>query len=83
MYCNYFKKCIFQQIEEKHAKRMCHKYRCKVIKMNSKKVGEQQKYIEEKIEELHLPVAKSAEALCREILRYEGETAGIPFEITF
>uniref|UniRef100_K1QH82 Transient receptor potential cation channel subfamily M member 8 n=1 Tax=Magallana gigas TaxID=29159 RepID=K1QH82_MAGGI len=60
-----------QQIEEKHAKRMCHKYRCKVIKMNSKKVGEQQKYIEEKIEELHLPVAKSAEALCREILRYE------------
>lgn len=47
--------------------------------MNSKKVGEQQKYIEEKIEELHLPVAKSAEALCREILRYEGE----PFEITF
>ncbi|XP_065938117.1 transient receptor potential cation channel subfamily M member-like 2 isoform X1 [Magallana gigas] len=62
---------ILKQIEEKHAKRMCHKYRCKVIKMNSKKVGEQQKYIEEKIEELHLPVAKSAEALCREILRYE------------
>lgn len=51
--------------------------------MNSKKVGEQQKYIEEKIEELHLPVAKSAEALCREILRYEGETARIPFGITF
>lgn len=51
--------------------------------MNSKKVGEQQKYIEEKIEELHLPVAKSAEALCREILRYEGETSRIPFEITF
>lgn len=65
---------FFQQIEEKHAKRMCHKYRSKVMKMNSKKEGEQQKYIEEKIEELHQPVAKSAEVLCREILRYEGKT---------
>lgn len=45
--------------------------------MNSKKEGEQEKYIKEKIEELHQPVAKSAEALCREILRYEGKTASL------
>lgn len=42
--------------------------------MNEKKEEDQQKYLAEKIEELHNPVAKSAKGLCRKILRYKGES---------
>lgn len=65
---------FFQQIEENHAKKVCHKYRSKVLKMNKKKKEDQQKYLADKVEELHNPVAKSAKGLCRKILRYKGET---------
>lgn len=41
--------------------------------MNKKKEEDQQKYLADKIEELHKPVAKSAKGLCRKILRYKGE----------
>lgn len=62
---------ILKQIEEEHAKKVCHKYKSKLMKMNSKKEEDKQKYLEKKIQELHQPVAKSAEALCRKILRYQ------------
>lgn len=65
---------LFQQIEEDHAKKVCHKYRSKVLKMNKKREEDQQKYLADKIEELHNPVAKSAKGLCRKILRYKGES---------
>lgn len=42
--------------------------------MNKKKKEDQQKYLADKVEELHNPVAKSAKGLCRKILRYKGET---------
>lgn len=35
------------------------------------KEDDQQKYLDDKIEELHNPVAKSAKGLCRKILRYK------------
>lgn len=62
---------ILKQIEEDHAKKVCHKYRSKVLKMNKKREEDQQKYLADKIEELHNPVAKSAKGLCRKILRYK------------
>lgn len=65
---------LFQQIEEDHAKKVCHKYRSKVLKMNEKKKEDQQKYLADKIEELHNPVATSAKGLCRKILRYKGDS---------
>lgn len=42
--------------------------------MNTKEKEDQQKYLADKIEELHNPVAKSAKGLCRKILRYKGES---------
>lgn len=42
--------------------------------MNKKEKEEQPKYLADKIEELHNPVAKSAKGLCRKILRYKGES---------
>lgn len=42
--------------------------------MNKMKEDDQQKYLDDKIEELHNPVAKSAKGLCRKILRYKGES---------
>ena len=59
----------WQQIQEKHAKRLCHKYRSVMEKI--RKGGNKKKYIS-KIKTLHDSVADSAKGLCRQILRYKG-----------
>lgn len=59
----------WQQIQEKHAKRLCHKYRSVMEKI--RKGGNKKKYLS-KIKKLHDSVADSAKGLCRQILRYKG-----------
>lgn len=59
----------FQQIQETHAKKVCHKYRSVIKKM---KEGGSNKY-KKKIKELPGSVADAAKGLCRTILRYKGK----------
>lgn len=59
---------ILQQIQETHAKTMCHKYNNLVNKIEEKK--DKEKYFE-KLEKLQPTVANAATGLCRKILRYK------------
>ncbi|XP_052693613.1 transient receptor potential cation channel subfamily M member-like 2 [Crassostrea angulata] len=63
---------ILKQIQETHAKKVCHKYRSIIKKM---KEGGSNKY-KKKIKELPGSVADAAKGLCRKILRYKEFNSG-------
>lgn len=59
-----------QQIQETHAKTMCHKYNNLVNKIEDKEKKNKAKYFK-KLKELQPTVANAATGLCRKILRYK------------
>lgn len=62
---------ILQQIQETHAKTMCHKYNNLVNKIEEKTGKKDKEKYFKKLKKLQPTVANAATGLCRKILRYK------------